>query len=93
MSDLIVVDEFYEEMGKFFKKEGKHLDKIAKEYTVVLKVLKARGICEGETAQALTEYINLASQIDECAAQIGESVKSMLNSYIKSIDVKDKYIF
>lgn len=93
MSDLIVVDEFYESMGAFFEKEGKYLERIAKEYALIMHVIKMNGICEGETAEALDAYIDLAKQIDDCASKLGKCVKTLMRTYKEAIDAKDKYIF
>lgn len=92
-SDLIVVDEYYKEIGSYFRKRGDDFEKIGKEYIRSLKRIKAQGICSGETAEALDAYIVLASKLNECSGMIGKSVETMMNSFISNIDVKDRYLF
>lgn len=92
-TDLIVVDEYYREIGGYFKKKGEHFEKIGKDYVQCLKSIKAEGICSGETADALEAYIALASKISECASSLGDSMNIMMENYIQTIDAKDRYIY
>lgn len=92
-SDLIVVDEFYKEAGSYFKKKGEHLESVGREYLRSLRLIKSKGICSGETAEALDAYIELAEKLNECASFIGSSMSTMMDNYITVIDNKDRYLY
>lgn len=93
MSDLIVVDEYYAKMGEYFKKKGQHLENIGEEYLLALKQIRMRGICSGETADALDAYIELGEKLKECALRIGNSAAVIAKTYVDTIDRKDQYLF
>ena len=91
--EVVVVDEYFEEIGRFFEEQGKKYESILNRYIAALRILKERGICSGDTADALDAYISLASQIKECASDLGTSINTMMKNYIAVIDTKDQYLF
>lgn len=91
--NLVIVDDYYMEMGEFFRERGNEYDRILKRYIKILKSVKADGICSGKTAEALDAFIQLASRMEDNAGIIGESVRKMMESYISVVDSKDEYLF
>lgn len=93
MSDLIIEDCFYQEMGEYFKSKGQHLENIGSDYISILRLMKRKGICSGETADALDEYIKLALKIRRCVSILSSSVELEMENYITAIDSIDGDIF
>lgn len=92
-NNLIVVDEYYKEMGNYFDTMGKHLEDIGGQYLEALKRIRNEGLISGETAEALEAYITLSENLKDCASRMGKSVKTMMDTYVNVIDMKDRCIF
>lgn len=93
MGDLIIFDEFYFDVGMYIRLMNMKYEQILEEYVRILNSIKNQGICQGETAEALEMYINLAKNMGSTIKALGNVMDSAMHNYIESIDKKDTYIF
>ena len=86
--DLIIEDEYVQQMGEYLCEEAQFIHKLLREYITILKNVCEDGITEGKTARALAEFVSQAEQI-KGIDEIGNAAKRFCKNYINQIDSAD----
>ncbi|MDD2978582.1 MAG: hypothetical protein PHN80_01280 [Hespellia sp.] len=86
--DVVVEDEYIQEMQQEFDEEYERLSQVVKEYISILKEITASGITHGKTANALKEFTSLAEEL----RQVGRhrsAAKRYCQNFLDKIDDAD----
>lgn len=87
--EMVVVDEFYENMKAYFEETGNEYNKLIARYLYVMKQLKSNGICEGETANELQIFIDCAEKLGDATTELSSHINEVLEDYLVAVDVID----
>lgn len=93
MSDIIMSDEFVEEMSGKLSKEARRLERNLDDYILLLKEIKERAIMEGNTAKALSEFISIASKMNGVFENFGELAQITCDNYKSDFDEADEELY
>lgn len=92
-TQLIVVDEYYSVLAKFFKDQCDQLNYAILDYTYVLDDVIESGIKQGETTKALKEFKrqveNHASKKSANPELLGKEAFRYAENFVISIDKAD----
>lgn len=69
--DLMVCDEYMDELGAYLDKEFEILSDAVDEYIAILRAVSTEGIAEGKTAQALKAFTEQAEALKGMKEHIG----------------------
>ena len=91
--NLVVVDEYYDEIAMQIKVECEHLNDVFDSYKRVLTEVCNNAITEGETSEALRAFNNLSNKLSEIPKKIGNSLYLSLVAYPDAVDKADQYLY
>lgn len=92
--ELIVNDEFCEQMSEYIKKRGKHSQETINSFLAILKDINANGIVDGETKNSLEAYISFVEKLKEINVEdISSNIANRIKSFIASVDEADQFLF
>ncbi len=92
-NDIIIDDDFCRSMGKYFSSQGEKIDNIVFEYVSILQDLRNRAIVSGDTAKALSSYIEYASKLKKQFGGISSVAKMQVEMFLKAVDESDQYLY
>lgn len=92
-SNLIISDEYIEEVGKACAKRGNVLDEILYSFILILKEIRQEAIIEGETAQALGEFIDCISRLRNQLQDISDNVNEACKYFVIDVNDADSFLF
>lgn len=91
--DLIVEDEYVVELADYIKKQCELIGEFIGEYIKILKEVVECGICEGDTAAALEEFIQQVKTNTAVSyssyTQLGIKTKRLGSDFVSEIDLAD----
>ncbi|MCF2681966.1 hypothetical protein [Faecalicatena contorta] len=90
--DLIIEDEYVNEVGNYLKVEAEDIEKKLKEYISILKGVCEEGIVEGKTAEALKEFVSQAEAM-KGIAECGRAANTYCKNFISRIDEADEDLY
>ena len=94
--DLIIHDEYLNEISSYFEEQEEYLSQAIDAYIEIMKAVKVKGIMQGETSDALEEFINQiemsGSNIDR-PDDLADRVKNYLTNFINKVDKADKHLY
>lgn len=93
MSDIIMSDDFVDEMASKLVKEANKLEQHVDDYIRLLKEIHERGIMEGNTADALSEFISIASKLNGIFADFEELLQITCDNYKYDFDEADEELY
>lgn len=93
MAEIIICDEFVEEVGTLIKQEGDKLDTAISTYVSILENIRADGIIEGQTAKALDAFIEEAKTLKSQFELLGSAVNLYYTNCVSKIDEADEYLY
>ena len=93
MADIIIEDEYIEEMQSFSKVQASRFEVTLTEYMAVMSTLNAEGIVKGQTADALKMFIETAKSLKGKVQEISELFQQLLESYLSDINDADKELY
>ena len=91
--DLIVVDEYYDEIATQLQYECEKLNTAYKSYIRILNDICSEAITEGETSEALHAFAKLAERLSGILQKVGDSFYLSLDAYPDAIDKADQYLY
>lgn len=92
-SVLVIDEEFYRNMGKYFESRGNRFDAFIQEYIQILENIKSNSIMSGEVSEALESYIQYSKKMQNKIKLISESAKRQIDKFLQDVDAADQYIF
>ena len=93
-NNSLIVDEAYiHNMQGYFKNKAYEMETVIKKYLTVLKSVRSNAITGGAVAEALTDYIVYAQQLQDQLPEMARIIDIQLNNYIKSIDNADQFLY
>lgn len=91
-ANLIVSDEYINDMADYFKEQGQNYNSMLTAYRNIVHDMIENGIKKGRIHDVLTTYIEATNCIEGEMKLISLSINQKLKSFIDEIDAKDKYI-
>lgn len=89
MADIIIDEEYIQEMQNFSKVQGSRFEGILTEYIAVMNELNVEGIVKGQTAETLKMFIETAKSLQGKVQEISELFQQLLESYLSDINDAD----
>lgn len=93
MQDIVIVDEYIEEMKKFCSVQGTRYEVALFRYGSILLELNAQGIVRGQTAEALRAFLEAAASLKGRVAEITELFQQLMGNYLSDIDEADRELY
>lgn len=91
--ELIIDDEFCNQMGCFFQKKGKEIDRYISQYIDILEKVKSNALLEGDTSKALRAYISYVKKLNKQIGQVSNSANTYVSNFLTRVDQTDQYLF
>jgi len=94
--EQLIVDDVYfkNQSSSYYSRMGVNIiDKMLENYIEKMQQVKDIAIVDGETAEALQEFIDKAQSLKGCSGQIGEELKKLTKYFIEAIDDADDILF
>ena len=91
--NLIIDDDYIQEVGRLSLKRAKELDEILASYIEVLREIESEAITSGKTAQAISAYVGCVSLLTDRLSTSSEMIKKVASSFIIDVNVADEYLF
>lgn len=86
--DVIIEDEYIEQMGEYLSKEAEDIEEKIIQYIAILNGICTKGITKGETAKALAEFKEQA-EVLKGIAEYGHTARRYCINYISRVDEAD----
>ena len=86
MHDLVVHDDYYQELETYFVTKYNDIQEIVKSYIDIMENVVNEGIIEGETAKSVKEFnLQLKRELSskENLSQIGKTAKRYCRNFVK----------
>lgn len=93
MADIIIEDEYIQEMRNFSKLQGSRFEAVLTEYIAIMHKLNAEGIVRGETADILKMFIETVMSFKGQVQELSELFRQLLDQYLTDIDYADKELY
>ncbi len=90
---LIIDDDYCNQMSEYFIKQEEHLDSVISQYITILQEIKNTAITSGDVSDALSEYIGYAQKLNNQIGNVSTITKTHISNFLKKVDEVDKYLF
>lgn len=91
--ECIIDDAYCEAMGIYFVNQADSLEAMLRGYVSILKEVKNKGIPSGETADALSAFIQYAERMKGELEKLAEISQQHVKNFLTAVDDADKYLF
>lgn len=92
-SEFVVDDQYWKNMASSIKKRCKNIEVTYTNYLNILEKIKTDAVMEGQTHDAIVEFISIGNQLKEQFENVGQYVETTINAYLNDIDKADKYLY
>lgn len=92
-NELVVDDDYCNNMGQYFLEQGDAIEKCISSYIDIMNRVNNSAIMSGETKEALIAYTTQAKKIQGRIQQISKVLKKTTYNFLREVDVQDKYLF
>lgn len=92
-TELIIDDNYINEMAEYFEKQGKQLQSMVNAYIAAMKRITEEGIAEGETSDALKTFLEYAQRLNQVISATSVEVRDSVMNYLEEIDTQDQYLY
>lgn len=89
MSDLIVIDESYEEISSLYGEIGELLEERLNEYINIIGMICTEGVTSGDVHDNILMYGNKVLSLSEQLQSILAKIKELSGLYTNEIDEAD----
>lgn len=93
MQDIVIVNEYIEEMKKFCGVQGTRYEAALFKYVSILQELNAQGIVRGQTADALRAFLEAAASLRGRVTEISTLFQQLMGNYLTDIDEADRELY
>ena len=91
--NLIISDEYVEDVGTYCVKRGRTLEDIMDSYLGILREIKNEAIITGEISQTLEEFIDCVSQLNNQLKDISNNVYAASVQFVSDVNDADSFLF
>ncbi|MBD5534984.1 MAG: hypothetical protein HDQ99_04915 [Lachnospiraceae bacterium] len=92
-TELIIDEEYINEMAEYFEKQGKQLQNMADSYIAAMKRVVEEGIVKGETSEALRAFLEYAEKLNQVIVSTAIQIRDYTMDYLEEIDTQDQYLY
>ncbi len=93
MQDIVIVDEYIEEMKKFCNVQGTRYEMALFKYVMILTELNSQGIVRGQTADALRVFLGAAASLRGRVGEVTALFQQLMENYLTDIDEADQELY
>ena len=93
MADIVIADDYVETTGTRLKTRTEFIEKMLSSYLRILNGVRTNGIMEGETANALDQFISGVSAMEGKISNIGACAERLCKNMITRFDSADEYLY
>lgn len=91
--DIKIDDDYINNMAKKYASWSEELQEDVDSYLKIMDDILADSIIEGETAEALAEFLEYATSLNKIINSLGEECKAFCVNYLGEIDDADSYLY
>lgn len=93
--DVIVDDDFFTKAGQVLREQAASVNKVFNRYVQELEGVLETGLMEGETSQALREFVDCLKEynVDNQIEAEGNDAFLSATLLLKEVDDKDGYLY
>lgn len=91
--NLIISDEYVEDVGTYCVKRGRTLEDIMDSYLGILREIKYEAITGGEISQTLGEFIECVSLLNNQLKEVSNNANTASKYFVIDINDADSYLF
>lgn len=92
-NNLIVDDDYVQDVGRLSKQRGKKLEAILDDYVTILTEIETEAITDGEVSSAVTAFRECVTLLNDKLSEISSNVDTVADSFIISVNTADEYLF
>lgn len=92
-AEIKLNDEYINGIGSMFLNWSEILQKHIDDYLKIMNAILNDSIMEGETADAIKEFLSYAQNLDGIIKTLGEESKGLCVNYLHEIDEADSYLY
>lgn len=93
MRDIIVHDEYMEELQTKVYDVCEDLNRALNKYIAIMEGVRDEGISQGETHEAVKTFVEKVSYLDERFKLVGGCFKLLAGGFVQAIDKADQYLY
>ena len=91
--NLIVSDEYINEMASYVDEQGDFFEQMMSDYIRILTSLAQNGFTSGKYHTGLLAYVDVAKSLKGDVSQTSKCIKQKLLGFQEDIDERDKYLY
>lgn len=91
--DIKIDDEYIKTIGEQLEKKCEDLQKGIDSYISILEGIINDSIMEGDTSDALSEFLSYAKALSGIIEPVGKETKGLCINYIQEIDIADSELY
>ena len=92
-TELIIDEDYINEMAEYFETQGKQLQNMVDSYIAIMKRVVEEGIVKGETSDALMTFLAYAEKLNRVIASTSKEIRDSVMNYLEEMDVQDQYLY
>ena len=92
-ANLIVDDNYVQEVGRFSSVRGRKLEEILDSYVKILSEIETDAISSGEISQAVAAFCECVPLLNDRLSAISTNVSTVADSFIIDVNTADDYLF
>lgn len=92
-TELIIDEEYINEMAEYFEKQGKQLQKMADSYINTMTRVVKEGVVMGKTSESLKTFLQYAQKLNQVILSTALQVRNSTMNYLEEIDTQDQYLY
>lgn len=93
MADLIIDDEYVNNLGSHYNECSKTLQSAVDGYIATLEKINNDAVTSGEFQNALNGFLQYANVLRDVVSTLGVKIESSCDSFIAAVDEKDQYLY
>lgn len=91
--NLIIVDEYVQQIGRRCAQRGEALEGILADYLQLLREIKTEALVDGRTSNSLGVFIDCVSLLSDQLGILSDNADRACQTYISDINTADDYLF
>ncbi|MEE0931024.1 MAG: hypothetical protein UIM53_08490 [Acutalibacteraceae bacterium] len=92
-ANLIIDDNYVQEVGRKSSERGKMLEEILDSYVTILSEIETEAITSGEISQAVAAFRECVALLNDRLTTISNNVDTVADSFIIDVNDADEYLF
>lgn len=92
-TNLIIDDDYIQDVGTLCRQRGEKLEEILTSYLDILQEIRDEAVMDGAICASLEAYKECASMISGQLETISEQIQNVCKAFINEINEADSYLF